>query len=280
MEQYPRLYLVGDDALSQVSCLIQDTVADTYPLHSHHFYEFFYVASGKAIHQINSTTEVIAEGALFFIRPDDIHAYSFLTNYDMELVSCGIQPELMERTCQFLDIDLDFITKPELPPHVILDHSRRWDIMNEFQQINKKEAGPERTRYFLTILPKLIYLFYSTKKAAPKVLPVWLKDLLLEMDKPENYTVGLGRMLQLSNISQEHLNREFRRFLDLTPTEYINSRRIHYAGQLLLSHQYEIVDICYLCGYNNLSYFYRMFKKQYHCTPVQFVQKYAAHAES
>lgn len=87
----------------------------------------------------------------------------------------------------------------------------------------------------LTILPKLIYLFYSTKKATPKLLPVWLKNLLLEMDKPENYTVGLKRMLQLSNISQEHLNREFRRFLGLTPTEYINSRRIHYAGQLRLN---------------------------------------------
>ncbi len=279
MEKYPRLSLTNEDSVSKVSCLIQTSVADTYPLHCHDFYEIFYVVSGKAIHRINDTTQVISEGSLFFLRPNDLHTYSFLNHYDMELLSCGIQPELVGSTCRFLGLDCGFIYAPKLPPYLIVESSRRFDILEDLKQIARIPAGDKRTQYFLSIFPKLLYLFHNSQPVSPVILPLWLKNLLEEMERPENFVAGLEKMLVLSNVRQEHLNREFRRCLDITPTEYINMKRMNYAGKLLLERKHEILDICFLCGYNNLSYFYRIFQKQYHCTPWQFLKKYSSPTE-
>jgi len=90
------------------------------------------------------------------------------------------------------------------------------------------------------------------------------------MSKPENYIAGLPKLLELAHSSQEHLTREFRRHLDLSPTEFINMKRLNYAAELIIEGKMEITEICYACGFNNLSHFYHCFKKQYGCAPKKF----------
>ena len=66
------------------------------------------------------------------------------------------------------------------------------------------------------------------------------------------------------------MNRAFKLYMKLTPTEYINIKRMHSASELLLEGNLDIADICYICGFNNLSYFYAVFRQLYHCTPKAF----------
>jgi AraC family cel operon transcriptional repressor len=87
--------------------------------------------------------------------------------------------------------------------------------------------------------------------------------------------MGLDAMIKLANFSQEHLTREFHKHLQMTPTEYINIKRINYASDLLLQQKYKIVDVCYMSGFNNLTYFYKIFHKQYNCTPKEFIKKHS-----
>ena len=87
------------------------------------------------------------------------------------------------------------------------------------------------------------------------------------MCKEENFLAGLPRMISLSGVSQEHLTRQFRKYLDMSPIEFINLKRIGLAAKLLTEGNHEILEVCYACGFNNLSHFYHCFKKQYGCTP-------------
>ncbi len=92
------------------------------------------------------------------------------------------------------------------------------------------------------------------------------------MEKPENFIEGLPRLLSLASLSQEYLNRSFRRFLHMSPTEFINIKRMDYAAGLLLETGLEVIEICQECGIHNLSYFYRIFRKQYGCSPKEFIR--------
>lgn len=80
------------------------------------------------------------------------------------------------------------------------------------------------------------------------------------MEEPENFIEGLPRLISLANVSQEYLNRSFRRYLHMSPTEFINMRRMDFAASLILENRMEIIDICQECGFRNLSYFYRVFQ--------------------
>lgn len=69
-EQYP---LRKESGLSY-------TISDIYkhvPLHTHNHYELFIISEGTAYHLINDSVQTVKKGDLFFIRPNDMHSYSF-----------------------------------------------------------------------------------------------------------------------------------------------------------------------------------------------------------
>jgi AraC-like DNA-binding protein len=67
-------------------------------------------------------------------------------------------------------------------------------------------------------------------------------------------------------------SRFFKRVQGKTVTKYLNEIRIGFACKLLLEAHYNISNICYDCGYNNLSNFNRHFKEIKGMSPTDFVK--------
>lgn len=266
------LSLPENDKLSGVGFLHQVSVKETFQCHTHDFYEFFYVLKGKAIHDINGQKIALSQGTLVFIRPADVHHYSFINNYDMEMLSIGVECGLVQSACNFLGMDIQEFVKPDLPPQITYAGGSHWDMSEKLLLINKKARGQERRQYFLSILPELLYQMKFAREQQDKIIPLWISSLMEEMSRTENFVEGLSKMIDLSGVSQEHLNRSFKKYLELTPTAFINMKRIDYSAELILEGKENILDICYMCGFNNVSYFYQIFKETYHCTPKQFVK--------
>ena len=55
-----------------------------------------------------------------------------------------------------------------------------------------------------------------------------------------------------------------------TPMEYLNSYRIEKAAAKLLSTDESVTDIAYSCGFNDLSYFIKVFRDFKGISPKQF----------
>jgi AraC-like DNA-binding protein len=55
---------------------------------------------------------------------------------------------------------------------------------------------------------------------------------------------------------------------------FINEMRIGYACKLLIENHLSISQICFECGFNNLSNFNRMFKRQTGFTPGEYQQQF------
>lgn len=271
------LSLPDNDILSGVGFLHQESVKEMFPCHTHDFFEFFYVLRGKAIHEINGQKVMVSQGTLVFIRPMDMHYYSFINDYDMEMISVGVECGMVQSACCFLGMDLQEFMKSDLPPYIVCRGSSHWDITEKLLLIGKKEKGQERRQYFLSILPELLYRMKNDNEGQEKVIPPWLSSLVEEMSKPENFIAGLPKMIDLSGVSQEYLNRVFKNYLELTPTAFINMKRINYSAELLLEGNQSILDICYLCGFNHVGYFYQIFNQVYHCTPKQFMKEKRSH---
>lgn len=70
----------------------------------------------------------------------------------------------------------------------------------------------------------------------------------------------------------------FSRFFHLrtgkTLSDYIIDIRIGFASRLLVDSTHTISEICYECGFNNLSNFNRMFKRKKGCSPKEFRESY------
>ena len=71
-------------------------------------------------------------------------------------------------------------------------------------------------------------------------------------------------------MSKDHFIRLFRQELGYTPTQFIIDKKMMKARLMLASENMSTKDIAYSLGYDDVSYFTRLFKKHTGTTPLQY----------
>lgn len=91
----------------------------------------------------------------------------------------------------------------------------------------------------------------------------------------KNYgeSITLNELAELAGLSEGHFCRLFKRFTGATPIQYMNRRRIAKSCEYLSRTNKKIADIATLCGYNNISYFNRVFLSFMGGTPSAYHRK-------
>jgi AraC family transcriptional regulator, dual regulator of chb operon len=249
-------------------------IKNTADRHCHDFYEIFLVVRGEVTHYVNGEEVTLTEGTLVFMRPDDVHCYDRDSAF-----------------CQFINLAFPFYSlevlfnylgdgfKPErillskLPPTAELSASEmkraiaRLETLNTLSRENKSKI---RTEFRILLLEFLTRYFPVPEAQSSMKIPEWLEKLIKEMQKKENFFVGVPRLHALSNKSPEHLCRVFKEHLKVTPSQYINDLRLNYAANLLSSSDESIINVAMVSGFDNLSHFYHIFKKKFGISPAMF----------
>ncbi|OJV83251.1 MAG: hypothetical protein BGO34_16365 [Bacteroidia bacterium 44-10] len=91
--------------------------------------------------------------------------------------------------------------------------------------------------------------------------------IYLEMRNPHFSTVSLAEKLC---ISPSQLNRKLSAVSGYTASLYINNLRIDYAKKKLISENKSVAEIAAECGFYDIAYFSRIFKKYTNVTPSQY----------
>ena len=91
------------------------------------------------------------------------------------------------------------------------------------------------------------------------------KGIALEFKKryPEMFLDYVKRC----NMSEVNFRRLFKEYTGMSPIEYRNNIRLINAKNKLQSDEYNVSETAELCGFSNLSFFIRLYKKKYGCTP-------------
>lgn len=90
------------------------------------------------------------------------------------------------------------------------------------------------------------------------------------IDKNIEEPIRLGDVAQLVSMSESAFSHFFKKKINCTFIDYVTNLRIARACQLLSETTYTVAEICYTCGFNNLSNFIRIFKKKKGSTPQEY----------
>lgn len=85
--------------------------------------------------------------------------------------------------------------------------------------------------------------------------------------------ITTGQIAASAAISVSECLRCFRRMMDLTPKEYLRQHRIRHAANLLEQTGRSIAAIGEECGFEDMSYFARVFREEKGCTPSEYREK-------
>lgn len=82
--------------------------------------------------------------------------------------------------------------------------------------------------------------------------------------------ITLQDLADYAHISKEHLCRIFRDIADSSPITYLNRYRIIESTHMLRSTNQNISEIASACGFNNSSYFNKLFLRFMKCSPTEY----------
>ena len=137
----------------------------------------------------------------------------------------------------------------------------------------------KKNSYFfkLEVRKQLLFIFstFFIQNDKRYFLPEWLDTLCSKMRDFENFSVGSSRMYELNPKSKPHLIKSMQQYLNTTVSDFINEQRINYATDQLINTNRPIIDIAFECGFNNVNYFYRLFKNVHAYTPNAYRKKFS-----
>ncbi len=86
--------------------------------------------------------------------------------------------------------------------------------------------------------------------------------------------ITLEGLSSACGVSQNYFSRRFKEITGQTPFEYLLIYRIETACKMLLIGNDSVTDVCFKCGFNDLSYFINVFKKHMGVSPKNYVKTY------
>ena len=149
-------------------------------------------------------------------------------------------------------------------------------IQKKFLQL-PKSSGIEGVKLFLEILYDL-----AVSEDYTLIAPVGDQGINIETDSKriakiisyvhQNYMkrITLDDIGELVKMSPEGVSRFFKSKTRQTFLNFLNNYRLNHVIDLMLKTDDFISEICYACGFNNISNFNRFFKKKIGMTPSEY----------
>lgn len=215
---------------------------------------FIYTVSGRMldIFQSSETNELyVNAGELIFIPKNTVYTGIYLEE-DTEIKI--VQFDLVSGT---LPKYLSAPAKIELP--------KAGELMEAFFK-------PEENRtfghpfYYLSCLYGLLWQIDESNSKIPTKYKK-LQAALSEIAEYWNQNESVSYYAELCNMSEVNFRRLFKEYTGLSPIDYRNDLRLSNARNKLQSGEYNVSEVAELCGFFNLSFFIRLYKKKYGYTP-------------
>ncbi len=103
-----------------------------------------------------------------------------------------------------------------------------------------------------------------------------MKAMLSYIEQHFWETVTVRQIAGSACISESECMRCFRRTIGMAPVAYLNSYRLQCAADLLRNTQLAVGAVACRCGFQEMSYFARAFRRVYGCTPSAYRNARAA----
>lgn len=97
-----------------------------------------------------------------------------------------------------------------------------------------------------------------------------MKAVLEYIEKNITQQIKIEELSNIAYMSISSFYKNFKLEFGMTPLEYIINKKIKYAKKMLSNHQINVAEVSYASGFEDYSYFIRIFKKHEGITPKQF----------
>lgn len=264
-------------------CVYRDTKSaqNELPDHLHDWYELVFIYSGKGTFFIDQTFYDAVQGDVFMIPGNTIHR-SFPDPEDPKTstalffnASLVHNPPLGD-SFSYLRCFEQAKRRKAYKLSAGADEKRQLVMLIEQIHAEETNKQPGYRQAILLQLQQMLLLLgrtinpSDTDQAVSTALPSWMTGILTYIDEHPGSPLGLAQLAKQACVTPAHFSRAFKKLTGLNVTEYVTTKRIIRAKELLIETDANISDIAERCGFESLPHFHRMFKKLTGMTPAHY----------
>lgn len=230
----------------------------------HENIELLYFTKGMGQVLCNSVVYEVSAGDLFIVNSGLLHYVK------------------KDKPCEYycLIVDSAFLAENDIPAGDIqFNNFVRSDVVSALFDRVVKELERENSFQIAgirsAILSLMVHLsrYHSSGISFPKRehsnSDESIKKALAYISDHLSHKLSLEEIASHVNLSKYHFAREFKKATGMTVVAFLNATRCRTANRLLLSRQYSVNEVAAMCGFENNSYFSKMFKRVMGCLPSE-----------
>lgn len=265
----------------EFSQVIRDYEYSMVARHFHDTYELYYLLEGQRYYFIDRQTYLVKAGDVVMIKPNQIHKTSMAGESYHNRILLQIKGQVMEPFLKASGMGGMDAVYTEDAMILSIPKEERNGVESLLHQI-RKEIQERQRQYEVGVKLKLTELFLALLRCQKKTpfleenqkAQTWKHQKVHEvaeylLNHPETEE-SLEELAKRFYISKSYLSRIFREVTSFTVNEYKNINRIKKSQQLLLHSSYSVTEISELLGFENLTYYERVFKKYTAITPLKY----------
>lgn len=243
-----------------------------YHEHGHKgFHELVCTVDGSVRNIANGKEIVQNAGDAVLVRESDIHALAGHTFTYVNIMFPTDWLGRLEHYTQFMGTSESLMVSRD-PPHASVAAQDQQHYRTNLEQLLANSDNIHGRKLFGRFLLDMVthHLAPPTDKELSSTMPEWLRHTVAWIDDHRHTPPILKDAVVHSGRCHEHFTREFTRHLGIKPSLYLTNLRIDRAAEMLITTNNKIIDICTTTGFENESYFYRVFSQRKTMTPLAY----------
>lgn len=241
-----------------------------------------YYRKGNASIHIEGNIYNIGEGDIVILNPDELHVTMYNPNTYIEKIVLHIGDLIFQRFGVEKNVFLDTISKKiKGKGNLILFESvKQHDIDKDLEKclIFAKENTLE-SRILLTcktieVLAKLSKLVEVSDNISNHIATsnANVNDIIDYINRHHTEEITLDTLAQRFHFSKYYIAHLFKDYVGVSPYDYLIMRRLYNCNNLIRAN-HTVKEACFKVGFNNYSNFYRLYKKHFKITPLEFKEQ-------
>lgn len=246
-------------------------------LNSHRYCELSYITNGAGTRTIGDLTVPFSAGEIVFIPPNIQHCWNFNPNFtdtDGKIANVSVFFELSLITSMkllFPEIT-DVLDKIESMKKAVSYRSSAYRtlkrLMEEMRELNAENRLPKMMELLIAIADTSGCINAGRSCTLSKT-EKRLEQVRVFCACNFNRNITLDEMSQFVGMNKSAFCTFMRRNTGMTLSAFVNDIRLERAKENLLGTDCGIAEIAMACGFQSVTYFNRLFRKKFRCTPKE-----------
>lgn len=239
--------------------------------HNHDgYWEMFIVTNGRTVQYFRNEEKPIGRNYVQLMRPEDVHCF-IDCGVPCTHISISFDKNVMRNLLDIIDVEL-YRKLSEYASAVCTEISdaecdeiaKKIDLLTTLPEQENNYVATELKFIFFNVLQKICANIFKEKRGYPSIVREAIN--LMQTRYADNLTIDdICRNLNCTHIS---LLRQFKQHTGKTVINYFLDLRLEKAFTMLVSTNYNVIEICSLVGIDSISYFNKKFKEKYGFTPT------------